>query len=168
MDFISQFPYNKKDKIIDVVFEFGRALFLEIYDFRNVLVHESWASSEEFPGVVLFSSLDEESRLKLASGKLLHSLDTSSKDLYDATIRYIRNVKIVSNQNLMSAIIDADLCSYIFMAISHILSESDEEKKQKIREGFLIFKGTAHLFEEASLLSKKIDVTSSNNNTIHH
>jgi hypothetical protein len=166
MEFLSDFPYSDADSVISSVFDFARTLFLEIYELRNVLAHEDWRSSDAFNDVILFSSLDEEARLMLASGRLLHDDDTTPQQIYDATVRYIESVKIVSVADLKTALEDANLCSWILMQVSHVLNESDPAKKDKLREAFFVFRGTSHLFDVVTPSSGKVDVQSSRKKTI--
>lgn len=166
MEFLSTFPYSKADPVVSSVFDFARDLFKDIYELRNVLAHEDWRTSDDFKDVVLFSSLGEEAKLSLASGRLLHEQATTPQQVYEATIRYIESVKIVSVGDLEEALRDANLCSWILMQVRHVLDGSEPEKKDKMREAFLIFSGTSHLFEPATSLSEKVEVRTIKKKTI--
>jgi hypothetical protein len=111
VDFLCSFPFSDDDPIIAKVFDFARGLFSEIYELRNVLAHEIWSSSDEFPGAVLFSSLDENSRLLMASGKLWHQENATPEETHASIVRFISSVKVVNLDNLHAAARDIDLCS---------------------------------------------------------
>ncbi|RAN36400.1 hypothetical protein [Hyphomonas pacifica] len=160
LDFISTFPFSEADPIVFSVFNYSRALFLEIYDLRNVLAHEVWMSSKAFEGAVLCSRLNEEARLMMASGRVYHDEETKSHQVYDAIIRYIENIKIIAVEDLKNALKDADLCAWILMQISHVLNEQDIEKMEQMRRAFTVFKGTSHLFSADNRSSEKIVVRS--------
>lgn len=166
IEFLSTFQYSESDPVVSSVFEFARSLFLELYELRNVLAHEDWRSSDDFGNMVLFASLDEEARLLLASGRLLNDPDTTPKEIYEATVRFIESVKVVSITNLKLAIADANLCSWILMQISQILNEPNLKKKEEIRKAFLLFRGTSHLFENVSSLPETVEVNSSRSKTV--
>lgn len=148
IDFLCSFPYSESDPIVFSVFNYARLLFWDLYEFRNVLAHEIWASSDVYADAVLFSSLDEEAKLLMASGRLFHAENATSQEVFDALIRYIRNVKIVTRADLSVAMGDANLCSWILMHVSNVLDERDPVKKDEARRLFLHFKGTSHLFEK--------------------
>ncbi|WP_170004353.1 hypothetical protein [Pseudopontixanthobacter vadosimaris] len=154
-------PYTEADPIIAKVFQFARTLFRELYEFRNVLAHENWSSSEQFPGAVLFSSLDEESRLLLASNKLWYSEEATPQQIHDALIRFIRNAKIVTVANLYAAIRDAELCSWVLMNINNVLDESDVDRKEEARKAFRVYRGTSHLFNSPAGQGEAADYSGS-------
>lgn len=166
MEFLSTFEYSEADPIISAVFNFARELFIEIYELRNVLAHENWMSSEDFRDAVLFSKLNEQAKLSMSSGKLLHQDQTKPEDVYNAIIRYIRNVKIVSVADLRNAFKDANLCAWILMQIGFVLGQADPVKKAEMRRAFLVFRGTSHLFDADIVSSGKVDVESSRGKTI--
>ena len=166
MDFLTSFEYSEEDLVISTVFNYARELFLEIYELRNVLAHENWMSSEDFENVVLFSKLNEEAKLSMAKGKVWHDKKARSQDVYNASIRYIRNVKIISVDNLKKALEDVNLCAWILMQISIVLNQSDPIKKVEMRKAFLVFKGTSHLFDADVWTTGKVDVTSSQGRSI--
>lgn len=166
MDFLTSFEYSEADPVISAVFNYARELFVEIYKLRNVLAHENWMSSEDFNDAVLFSKLDEQAKLSMASGKFWHQDQTTPEDVYNATIRYIRNVKIVSIADLRNALKDVNLCSWILMQISFVLGQADPAKKEEMRRAFLVSKGTSHLFDADIISSGKVDVKSSRGKTI--
>jgi hypothetical protein len=165
-DFLCDFPYTDADPIIAKVFQFARTLFREIYEFRNVLAHENWSASEQFPDAVLFSSLDDESRLLLASGKLWYIEETTPQQVYDAAVRFIRNAKIVTVAHLDAAIRDADLCSWVLMNINNVLNESDADRKEEARKAFRVYGGTSHLFDNPVGEGETADYSSSTSKTI--
>jgi len=166
IEFLCSFPYSEKDHVISTVFDYSRKLFLELYDLRNVLAHEDWMTSEDFQDVVLFSKLSEQAKLNMASGKLLHEEDTTPRDTYDAIVRYIQSIKIVSVVDLHNALKDAEICAWILMQIGFVLEQSDPVKKLEMRRSFLVFKGTSHLFDENMASSGKVNVTSLKSKTI--
>ena len=161
IDFLTSFQYSEADFIVSTVFDYARELFVGIYEIRNVLVHENWMSSDEFEGAILFSKLDEEARLSMASGKLLHEDQTTPEEIYNASIRYIRSVKIVSIADLLSAIKAVNLCAWILMNIGFVLDQSDPTKKAELRRAFLVNKGTSHLFDTDEISSETANVESS-------
>ena len=164
--FLTSFPYDEADFVVSKVFDYAKNLFTDIYALRNILAHEQWMLSEEYEESVLFSQISEEARLLMASGKILHKEGTTSKELYDATIRYIRSIKVITCLDLHNANKDADLCGWILMTIAHIIDEKDISKKDALRRSFLVFKGTSHLFDPISHTSETVNVQISKNKTI--
>lgn len=165
-DFLCDFPYTDTDPIIAKVFQFARTLFREIYELRNVLAHENWSSSEQFPDAVLFSSLDDEARLLLASGKLWYIEETTPQQIYDAAVRFIRNAKIVTIAHLEAAIRDAELCTWILMSINNVLNESDADRKEDARRVFRVYGGTSHLFDNPAREGETAEYTGSKSKKI--
>jgi len=161
MKLLSSVQYSGSDPIVSSVFNYSQSLFLEIYELRNILAHEHWISSDEYKDAVLFAKLDEEARLMTASGRLYHKDDTTPQEIYDATIRYIRSLKVVSSTHLQNALKDAELCSWALMQISMVIDEQDPIKKEEVRKAFLVFKGTSHLFDESKRISKTVRTQSS-------
>lgn len=166
IEFLCSFPYSKADPIVFKVFEHAKILFGHIYGIRNVLAHEIWSTSDDFPGSVVFSSLEEEARHLKTASLLLHEKKTSPEEIFEANIRLIRKLKVVSVENLANAINDANLCSWALMVIRNILDESDKEKRDELRRGFLIFEGTSHLFSENALSADPVQYSSSKLKTI--
>lgn len=166
VDFLCSFPLSDDDQVVTRIFDFARGLFSEIYELRNVLSHEVWSSSEEFPGAVLFSSLDENSRLLMASGKLWHKEDATPEDTYASIIRFISSMKVVYLENLYAAANDMDLCSWSLMNLVNILNEGDPEVKDKARRAFMIFQGTSHLFSDLPSLPETIELSTSRSKRI--
>lgn len=165
--FISNYNYNSNDKIVDKVFSFVQSKFDEAYDLRNTLAHEVWSSSEAYPGEILFSSLDEQSRLSVARGKVKHLEDATALEAYNAAIRFIRKIRRVSVINLADALADLNLCAWILMQIDNIREEKDGLKREELRKGFLIFKATSHLFPEVDRLDGVSNYTNSLSKTIN-
>lgn len=161
VDFLCSFPYSDDDPIISRMFDFSRTIFKELYELRNILSHEIWSSSEDYPGSVLFSTLDENSRLQMASGKLWYEESTVPQDIYDATIRFIRSVKVISHRHLRLAIADTNTCSWSLMHINNILNEKDPQRRADARQAFLVFRGTSHLFDAVPTSSKSVEFSSS-------
>lgn len=147
IQFLCSFPYSEDDPVVSTVFNYSRQLFQDLYDLRNTLAHEIWSSSPEYRGSLLFSSLDEEARLLMTSGRILHTEGATPLEVYNSTIRYIRSVKIVSCSDLHAALKDADLCAWILMHIGNVLDEQDPAQKEEARRAFFVFKGTSHLFD---------------------
>ena len=166
VEFLTSFPYSQADPVVSSVFNHARIKFLQIYKLRNILAHENWMSSEEFKDVVLFSKLNESAKITMASRKLLHDEKTTPQVVFDATIRYISKVKIVSVNNLNQALKDADLCSWILMMISHVMGETDQTKKEELRKAFRVFNGTSHLFEASNKAPGEVRVNSARSKTI--
>lgn len=165
-NFLCKFPYTEQDHVLAKVFDFARSLFEEIYEIRNVLAHEVWASSEQYRGAVMFSSLDEDSRLLMASSRVWHDGKITPKEIHDATIRFIRNVKIVTADHLELAISDANICSWALMNISNVLNEEDSQRKEDARQAFFVFGGTSHLFDTNDSLPESTNFSASRNKTI--
>lgn len=161
MRFLTSFQYSYEDPVISLVFNYARQLFLDIYEIRNVLTHEDWMSNGEYKEQVLFSRLDEEARLLFAKGTILHKEDATSRDVYDAILRYIQSVKIVSCADLHAAVKDADLCAWILMHITNIIDEQDPNKKEEARKAFFVFKGTSHLFGELKPTTETVTIQNS-------
>lgn len=148
IDFLCSFPYSKADPIVLSVFDYARLLFRDLYELRNILSHEVWASSDVYDDAVIFSSLDEEARLLMVSGRIWHAENATPQEVFDATVRYIRSVKIVASADLHAAMGDANLCSWILMHIGNVLNEQDATRKGEARRLFLQYKGTSHLFTD--------------------
>lgn len=146
INFLCSFPYSEADPVVLSVFDYARLLFQDLYELRNILSHAVWASSDDYGDAVIFSSLDEEARLLMVSGRMWHMENATSKEIFDATVRYIRSVKIVASADLHAAMSDANLCSWILMHIGIVLNEQDATKKAEARQAFLLYKGTSHLF----------------------
>lgn len=125
IDFFCSYPYSEADPVLWAVFDYARSLFRNLYELRNILTHEVWASSDAHNGAVLFSSLDEEARLLMVSGRILHVEEATSQEVYDGIVRYIRSVKVITCENLRSALSDANLCAWILMHIGTVLNEPD-------------------------------------------
>lgn len=168
VDFLCSFPYKDDDPVVTTVFNFSRSLFIELYELRNVLAHEIWSSSDNHPDLILFSSLDENARLQMASGRLWHIDDTTAQETHEAIIRFISSVKIISCDNLYLAIKDADLCNLCFLNIINVLSESDPARKEEARQTFFVYKGISHLFEFSKELPKSLEFTASRNKSINN
>lgn len=165
MDFLCEFPYKTPDHIVNSVFYYARHLFIDIYELRNILAHEIWSSSDHHPGRIIFSTLDENSHLLMAQGRLWHKEDTTPEETYNATIRYIRSCKSINISNLESAIKDAELCTWCLMNIRGILEEDDEIKKDEARQAFLVYRGTSHLFANTPTSSETVEFSSSRGKT---
>lgn len=148
IDFLCSFPYSENDPVVLSVFNYARLLFLDLYELRNILSHEVWASSDVYHDAVIFSSLDEESRLLMVSGRIWHTENATPQEVFDATVRYIRSVKIVTSTDLHAAMDDANLCSWILMHICAVINEQDATAKGEARRIFLQYKGTSHLFAD--------------------
>ena len=166
IDFLCSFPYSEADPVVSPVFNYARLLFQELYELRNILSHEVWASSDDHPNAVLFTSLDEEARLLMVSGRMWHMENVTTQEVYDATVRYIRSVKIMTCDNLHAAIGDANLCSWILMHIGNVLNEPDATRKEEARQHFLHFKGTSHLFAGTSPVAGPLNFWASKSKTI--
>jgi hypothetical protein len=156
VDFLCTFPYDAHDPVVVRVFDFARSLFRDLYEIRNVLAHELWSSSEHYPGAVLFSNLDESSRLLMASGRLWHKSDVTPEEISDAAIRFIRSVKVVYSHHLSLAQSDASLCAWSLLHINTILDEPDPAKKEEARKAFFVFRGTSHLFDNVGTVDAAV------------
>ncbi|QOW23591.1 hypothetical protein [Lysobacter sp. H23M47] len=166
IDFLCSFPYSEADPVILSVFDYARLLFRDLYELRNILSHEVWSSSDGYGDAVIFTSLDEEARLLLVSGRMWHVENVTSQEVFDATVRYIRSVKIIDSADLRAAIGDANLCSWILMHIGNVLSEQDATKKAEARQLFLLYKGTSHLFAETPMTTGSLSVNASRSKAI--
>ncbi len=166
MDFLCSFPYSEVDPVVLSVFDYARLLFRDLYELRNILSHEVWASSEDYDDAVIFSSLDEKARLLMVSGRIWHVENATSQEVFDATVRYIRSVKIVTSAELHVAMGDANLCSWILMHISNFLNEQDAAKKAEARQLFLQYKGTSHLFAGTPPTTGALNFNASRRKTI--
>lgn len=150
IDFLCSFPYSEADPVVLSVFDYARLLFRDLYELRNILSHEVWASSDIYDDAVIFSTLEEEARLLMVSGRVWHAENATPQEVFDATVRYIRSVKIIASADLQAAMGDANLCSWILMHIGNVLNEQDATRKAEARQLFLQYKGTSHLFADAS------------------
>ncbi|MBX3525361.1 MAG: hypothetical protein KF904_04080 [Rhodoblastus sp.] len=168
MDFLCSYPYGEKDEIIEIVFDFARSIFKEIYEVRNVLTHEIWASATDYPDSILFSNLDENSRLMMASSRVWHDECATPHDVFNATIRYIRNVKIINSNHLRLAIGDIDLCNWCLLNIDNMLNEEDTGRRNELRQSFHIFGGTSHLFKKPPISTDVVEYSSSKKKEITH
>ncbi len=166
MEFLTSFKYSEEDLTLSKVFNYSRELFHEIYELRNVLTHENWMTSKDFENVVLFSKLDEEAKLSMVKGKFWHEKELTPRDVYNAMIRYIRNVKVISVSDLKRAMDDANLCAWTLKQMSLVLNETDPIKKTEMRKAFYVYKGTSHLFGQDIILTEKVDVASYKTKTI--
>lgn len=166
IDFLCSFPYSEADPVILSVFDYARLLFRDLYELRNILSHEVWSSSDDYNDAIIFSSLDEEARLLMVSGRMWHVENVTSREVFEATVRYIRSVKIVTRADLHAAMGDANLCSWILMHIGNVLNEQDATKKAEARQFFLLYKGTSHLFAEAPLTNGSLSIHASKSKTI--
>lgn len=146
IDFLCSYPYSEADPVVSSVFEYARILFRDLYEFRNVLCHELWSSSDAYPDAVIFSSLDEEARILMTSGRMWHTEDATPQEVLDATIRYIRSVNIVRIADLNAALCDANLCALILIHVGTVLNEKDPARREEARHHFRVFQGTSHLF----------------------
>ncbi len=159
-DFLCSFPFPQDDPTISVVFEFARDLFKDIYEFRNILSHEIWSCSDQYPNEVLFSTLDSTAKLSNASGDLVHKEGTAPQETLNAIIRFIRSMKRSNIDHFEKAAKDIDLCNWALMTIGHFLKEQDSEKKKTLRDTFYVFEGTSHLFEGKVPKSKTVSYSS--------
>jgi len=141
-------------------------LFKDIYELRNVLAHEVWASSDDYPGAVLFSRLQEEARLLIASERIVHDVETTAERTFNSIVRYIRNIKIISCEHLATAVKDIDLCNWSLMHIKNLLEEDDPERKSEARKLFFVFRGTSHLFGETNTTCQAAEFSASKNKTL--
>ncbi len=166
VEFLCSFPYKSNDFVVQRIFDFARELFFKLYEFRNVLAHEVWSSSEDYPGCVLFSSLDENARLLLASGRLWHERDMTPRETFDATIRFIRSVKVVTHEYIALAIRDAELCAWCLSQVDIVLTESDPQRRDEVRRAFLVYRGTSHLFVSELTPSDPVDYSAARSKVI--
>lgn len=168
MDFITSFPYNSEDTVVSTVFKYSQKLFSDIYEVRNILAHEQWMSSDEYHGSVLFSQIDEEARLMMASSKLLHREDATTQEVHNAIIRYIQNIKIMNYIDLQAAAKDTDLCAWILVHINNVIDDEDEDRRNEARRAFFVFKGTSHLFEKIDPNPEAVNIQRSRSKKIQH
>lgn len=166
LDFLNSYNDVSQDEIVSKVFRHAKKLFCEVYELRNVLVHDLWFSSEKFPESLMLSSLDEESRLLFASGKLIHVTGMTSEQVYKATIRYIESVKLVNLPDLERALKDINLCNWCLMQIAFIIGESDPQKISELKKAFFIFKKISHIFPEKDRMAGSINSTSKKHHSI--
>jgi len=134
------------DNEILSIFKYTKEKFIEIYEFRNCLAHEIWQSSSQFPNLLLLSKIDEEAKLLFASRKLEYIEQNKTVDTFNSIIEYIKNVKLVSIQDLYRADSAIEICNWCMMQISFFLRETDPQKALDLKEGFFIFGGVSHLF----------------------
>jgi hypothetical protein len=167
IDFLCSFPYNDPDPVVSKVFNFARDIFKEVYELRNALAHEVWSSSDEYPNAVLLSTLDENSRLLMSQGKLWHKDTTTPEEIYHASVRFIRKIKVVSCDHLNEAIKDINLCNWSLMQINTVLNQEETSKKEESRQPFFVFKGTSHLFADLPASSDPVNFSSSKAKTIN-
>lgn len=167
IDFLCSFPYSEHDPIVLSAFNYSRSLFRGIYELRNVLSHEIWASSEDYGNSVIFSSLDEQARLLMATGRIWHAAEATPQEVHDAVIRFIRSLKLITNANLRTAMDDARLCTWILMHIEGILEEPDPARREEARQLIIQYKGTSHLFEGAQVTNGILNYNSTKRKTIH-
>lgn len=167
MEFLCSTRYGTNDEILSKVFSYSQAIFREIYGLRNVLAHEIWMSCDDYMYKVLFSKIEEEERVLKISGRLRFDEKSTSREAFDAIVRYIGKIKIISCDHLECAIRDIDLCEWILMTINHILEESDPKKKNDLKMAFLTFNGTSHLFEKDRGDFTKIEVRTSKKTVIN-
>lgn len=160
IDFLCNYPYQNDDEIIMTVFNYAKSLFLDIYDYRNVLTHEIWASSDDYINEVMFFKLDEHAKILASQGKIWHIEETNPEEIYNSIINYIKKVKVSSLDNMHSALVDAELCSWILMQILLIFNEQEQSNKDELKKAFLIFKKTSHLFGDKA---KPLDTVIFNN-----
>lgn len=146
IEFLCSYPYSEADPVVSAVFDYAKSLFRDLYELRNILSHEVWASSDAHPGAVLFSELEEEARLLMVSGRIWHAEEATSQEVYNGMIRFIRSVKILTPADLERAMVDGDLCAWILMHIGNVLNEPDRARREEARCLFLHFRGTSHLF----------------------
>ena len=158
LDFLCSFPFQNDDAALVRVFNFAREMFGELYALRNVLAHEVWNSSPQFPDAVLFTTLDEESRKLLAEGRLWHFADATPEQIHAAIIRFIRKVRVVRPEQLAQALSDSDICSWTLMTLRQLLNTEDRDKREQTRQALAIFGATAHLFDRDENLPPKIAV----------
>ena len=161
IDFLCSYPYSESDPIIAKVFDFSRIMFGEMYELRNVLADEVWSSSEEYPDAVLFSGLDENSRLLMASGKLWHKEDCDPIEVFKANVRFINSVKVVKKDHLHLAVRDMDICNWALMHILNVLNEDDPQRRDEARRAFLVFRGTSHLFDNLPAQLEPVEFSAS-------
>lgn len=167
IDFLCSYPYSDADPVVSAVFEYARALFRDLYELRNVLSHEVWASSDVHSGTVLFSSLDEEARLLMVSGRIWHAEEATAQETYDGMVRYIRSVKVITCEHLRAALSDADLCAWILMHVGTVLNEPDPVRREEARRLFFHFRGTSHLFAGEPLTAGTLSFDASRNKEIN-
>jgi len=148
MDFLCSIPYGVDDPVLSSVFDYSRVIFRDIYDLRCVLAHENWMSCDDYAFEVLFSRIDEEARLLKATARLMHHEESTSREVFNAILRYIRKIKFIGCDDLRRAVQDLSLCEWILMTISHTLTEKDPSKREELRKSFLLFRGTSHIFGE--------------------
>lgn len=148
LNFIESYNNVSDDEDILTVFRYAKQIFVDIYDLRNSLSHEIWLSSDQFDGCLLLSSLDEEARLLSVKGKLIHVDGTNTLQVFNAIIRFIESIKIVSLTDLNTALKDIELCNWCLMQIEFFLKENNKNKKADLKNAFFIFKGVSHLFPE--------------------
>lgn len=103
----------------------------------------------------------------MVSGLILHVEEATSQQVYDGMVRYIRSVKVITCENLRSALSDADLCAWILMQIGNVLNEPDQTRRQEARRLFLHFRGTSHLFAGEPLTTGTLTFNASRSKSIH-
>lgn len=161
MEFLCETQYGSNDEILSKVFSYSQAIFRDVYGLRNVLAHEVWMSCEDYRFKTLFSKIEEEERILKITGRLKFDESSTSREVYHAIVRYISKIKVISCENLESALRDIYLCEWMLMTINHILEEDDPKKKSDLKRAFLTFGGTSHLFTKDQGALTKVDVRSS-------
>lgn len=165
-NFLCEFPYEHSDPALINVFDLARSIFKDVYEFRNILAHEVWASSEQFPESIIFSSLDANSRLQMAQGRLWHDSAVTPENVYDETIRFIRGAKVVTLPHIELAISDINVCLWILMNMHSLITTKDQEKKNAARQAFQRFKITSHLFSKGDQIPETVEFSNSSSKTI--
>ncbi|WP_156349019.1 MULTISPECIES: hypothetical protein [unclassified Sphingomonas] len=159
-DFLVKFDFKSNDYVVDTVFNHVQKVFYDLYELRNTLSHEIWATSENYSGAVIFSKLDEESRLQMVRGKFLHVEGYTTLETFNATVRYIRKVKVIRKDHLHLAINDLNIAAWSMTNIRNILDSENSVTKDAARKAFLVFKGTSHLFDESERLMGTVNYSS--------
>ncbi len=167
MEFLCSTPYGLDDAILSEVFSHSQTIFREIYELRCVLAHEVWMSCDDYSFKVLFSQIDEEARLSKVGGRLKHDETSTSREVFDAIVRYISKIKLVGCEDLESAIRDISLCEWMLMVINQILEEEDPQKRDDLRMAFHTFGGTSHLFTQSRSAMPEVEVHSSKKHSIN-
>lgn len=158
-------PINSDD-VLCRVFEYAKELFAGVVEFRHLIAHSIWLSSDIYPSRLIVSELANEAKLLLAKARVNSDPEMTTKQTYESIVRYISELHIISIEGLAQAVDSVDIVNVCVMQVSQAL-RSKSEAAEEIKRGFKVFRGISHLFPPDELSVEPVNQNLNSSNTIY-
>lgn len=149
LDFITKHKSVISEPTIAIVISFCSQELRPLSDLRNILCHETWQTSPEFPNNVIFSKNPDDAKLQRMRSLFRAGQNPDPETLFYAIKDYNERLSYVSEANLKAALDKTNLLAWCCMQIAIALNEPDESKRLEYIRSFKVFNGTSHLFSES-------------------